>query len=303
MRTRLLVYPALVALAAWSALVELKTRGLLPEWATWTHVHLAPAAAWPVLTALAAAFGVGGFRYSPRTLVIFLLLETCAEALGLHWEPWTVLVRLEPDVRSLWYEVHFPDPEGERLQISARRLLWKRDEWMKAVAFKEVFTYESDTGRCLNVTFYTIDGFKWGDYNGPRMTPELGLSPDGKRVLELRADGGRDSLILRDTLGRKLATIRKTIVGVPAARFSVSGKRLACIDQGGVATVYRRRRPEWWWGVFYLKELWATVIFAAFFAWSLWRDRRYFKVLDARLVAALAEKAARAAAKAQGGSG
>ena len=64
--------------------------------------------------------------------------------------------------------------------------------------------------------------------------------------------------------------------------------------------VYRCYRPEWWWGVFYLKEFWATVIFAAFFAWSIRGDRRYFRKLDAEYAAALAVKAA---AKAQTFSG
>jgi hypothetical protein len=68
----------------------------------------------------------------------------------------------------------------------------------------------------------------------------------------------------------------------------------------GAVVLHHRRRPKDWWGVFYLKELWATVIFAAFLAWSVWRDRKYFRALDARLAA---ERAAKAAAKAQGGSG
>jgi len=36
----------------------------------------------------------------------------------------------------------------------------------------------------------------------------------------------------------------------------------------------RRRRPEPWWGVFYLWEFWLTAAFAGVFVWSVWRDRR-----------------------------
>jgi hypothetical protein len=38
--------------------------------------------------------------------------------------------------------------------------------------------------------------------------------------------------------------------------------------------VYHRRRPEWWWGVAWLPEFWATLVFAGAFGWSAWRDRR-----------------------------
>jgi len=40
--------------------------------------------------------------------------------------------------------------------------------------------------------------------------------------------------------------------------------------------LYRRRRPEWWWGVFWLWEFWLTVVFAGVFVWSVVRDRRSF---------------------------
>jgi len=45
-------------------------------------------------------------------------------------------------------------------------------------------------------------------------------------------------------------------------------------DGGTTGFLYRRRRPEWWWGVFYLSEFWLTAVFAGVFVWSVWRDRR-----------------------------
>jgi len=39
-------------------------------------------------------------------------------------------------------------------------------------------------------------------------------------------------------------------------------------------SVWGRRRPEWWWGVFWLWELWLTAAFGVMLSWSLWRDRR-----------------------------
>ncbi len=47
---------------------------------------------------------------------------------------------------------------------------------------------------------------------------------------------------------------------------------LACHETR--AAIYRRRRPEQWWGVFYLWELWLTAAFAGLFVWSVVRDRR-----------------------------
>jgi hypothetical protein len=83
------------------------------------------------------------------------------------------------------------------------------------------------------------------------------------------------------------------------ALWSRKGNQLLTQADGRV-DLWRKRRPERWWGVFYLREFWATVIFAAFLAWSLWRDRKYFRVLDERIAAA---RAAKAAAKSQGGPG
>ncbi len=36
--------------------------------------------------------------------------------------------------------------------------------------------------------------------------------------------------------------------------------------------LWRRRRPEWWWGVAYLPEFWLTLVFALAFLWSVRRD-------------------------------
>jgi hypothetical protein len=62
-------------------------------------------------------------------------------------------------------------------------------------------------------------------------------------------------------------------------------------SHGDSVEVWYRRRPEWWWGIFWLKEFWATVIFGVLLTLSLWRDRKYFCALDARVAAKLATKA------------
>jgi len=51
---------------------------------------------------------------------------------------------------------------------------------------------------------------------------------------------------------------------------------LLFVNDGADRTLrlYRRRRPEWWWGVAWLWEFWLTVALAAAFVWSVLRDRK-----------------------------
>jgi hypothetical protein len=291
---RLLVWPALAAGVLWAALICLKSRGLLPDWATWTHVHLAPLAAWPVLTALAAAFGVGGFRYSLRTLAAFLLLATCAEALGLHWEPWYLHVRFSAYVET---DENADEPE-----------MWLENVW-----------FTPDSSRVRTVMAYNGPGFlfdEWDIKTGERMTtrrlasrpnvrPAIRRSSGTPQIALLLAKSGdwcvvEDSCVIAQSDTGKELTRMVPDMGLKLAELSPDGQHMVAGGVWGRIEVWRRRRPEWWWGVFYLREFWATVIFAAFFAWSIRGDRHYFKVLDERLAASLAAKAA---AKAPGGSG
>ena len=40
--------------------------------------------------------------------------------------------------------------------------------------------------------------------------------------------------------------------------------------------LYEHRRRSEWWGVFYLKELWATALFAGLLIWCVVKDRQAF---------------------------
>ena len=56
-----------------------------------------------------------------------------------------------------------------------------------------------------------------------------------------------------------------------AARFSLDGEKIV----GNVydeLLVWRRRRPEWWWGVAWLPEFWIALVLTAALAWSVRRD-------------------------------
>jgi len=74
--------------------------------------------------------------------------------------------------------------------------------------------------------------------------------------------------------GRKLAPLGRRTDGGPIA-FSPDGERIVTHTwRGSTASIFRRQRPEQWWGVFWLWEFWLTVVFAGVFVWSVWRDRR-----------------------------
>ncbi len=55
--------------------------------------------------------------------------------------------------------------------------------------------------------------------------------------------------------------------------FVTSGLRLDDTTHSATG-IYRRRRPEWRWGVFWMWEFWLTTAFAGLFVWSVVRDRR-----------------------------
>ena len=57
-------------------------------------------------------------------------------------------------------------------------------------------------------------------------------------------------------------------------RYSPDGDRMVVAGANGRLQVFSKRRPEWWWGIFWLWEFWLTVAFAALFIWSVLRDRR-----------------------------
>ena len=54
-------------------------------------------------------------------------------------------------------------------------------------------------------------------------------------------------------------------------RFLADGKMFHVRDDDFV-TLYHRTRPEPWYGIFHLKEMWATLLLSLALLWSLHRD-------------------------------
>ena len=164
------------------------------------------------------------YRFSLRSIVVFMLLATAATGLWLRWDPWVLDRDADPD-----------DSKGWRLLVSPDR--------SKVVAPSGnddslVIIYEN--GGHARV-LAKLRGHKGQVYGAA-------FSPDGSRVM------------------------------TASASFSPGGELLA----DPAVKIWKRRRPERWWGVFWLWEFWLTVVFAALLIWSLCRDRKYFKSLAAK---------------------
>jgi len=145
-------------------------------------------------------------------------------------------------------------------------------------AFDSVRVWNATSGQCL----FTIPG----SCDGAGYTPDgqriMACSPDidvtrlydsdtGELLAELcDAAGGEDRVYI--SWGAASPSLRPHAV---AAQCTVDCSRVivpSAEHEGFV--IWRRRRPEWWWGMFYLWEFWLTVVLAGVFTWSVWRDRK-----------------------------
>jgi hypothetical protein len=57
-------------------------------------------------------------------------------------------------------------------------------------------------------------------------------------------------------------------------------KDTVLIHEQHVLELWHRRRPEQWFGLAWLPEFWATLLFAGAFCWSVWRDRRQMQAIE-----------------------
>jgi WD40 repeat protein len=108
------------------------------------------------------------------------------------------------------------------------------------------------------------------------------FSGDGERVAA--TDPGAVTIWCTSS-GRRLARLRPWGHGgagprYPAPVFSFGAflprdEKILTIDSDAMR-IWRRRRPEWWWGHFYRPEVWAAVVFGLLWLWSVarWAWRR-----------------------------
>ncbi len=196
-------------------------------------------------------------KFSLRTLLIFTLLCTSGVGLWSRWEPaWARAwqFRIDPDegmdgTGSPPYFVQFSPDGANVIAISESNVERTFDAWTG-----ELLRSRGEAGLVLRPYVFGYD-----------------VSRDGRRSLESMMNGY--GVLIRDLRTQdELATL--DVAKALDASFSPDDQRIVVGILSGEIHVFGRRRPEWWWGVFYLWEFWLTVAFAGLFVWSVWRDRR-----------------------------
>ena len=246
-------------------------------------------------------------RFSLRTLVIFLLLVTAGMGLWWHWEAWcrmrsfhvtrSLSGRHEPSVR------HTPAEEGgsaENGQVPGSPDSFRahnigyimQDSQLEAVCFDRVedlhdasddsvFSYRTRVFSAR--TGKQVDS-RSGQVRKADLLTVWNVQVDSADGREAQSDCYEVDKFMVYTYGPRE---RAPLAGVGPFRFcpdsvedafafSSTGTSLAVVEGGDTVHIYLRRRPEWWWGVFWLWEFWLTAAFAALLIWSLLRDRRRF---------------------------
>ena len=99
------------------------------------------------------------------------------------------------------------------------------------------------------------------------------FSPQEDRVFTWGAETS-DVCVWDASTGGRLGLLREPGAPVWSVEVSPDAEHMVVRTDDMHAYLYRRRRPEWWWGVFWLWEFWLTAALAAIFVWSVVRDRR-----------------------------
>ena len=114
-----------------------------------------------------------------------------------------------------------------------------------------VLVYDAASGRKIGT---------YGDASTSGRSAEF--SPDGRRILS------------KDVQECELYDLEsgKLLFSFPSrAAFSPDGENVLTQSSEDVR-IWQRRRPEWWWGVFWMPQFWAATLLTVAFAWSLRRD-------------------------------
>ena len=212
--------------------------------------------------------------------MIFLLLATSGMGLWWHWEPWVrerrcklghhysqaISISVSGDGRHVELtqrSMASSAPDAGKLRPE-ENLLYTRV--LEVASGKELrVTSEPDTGQSIHLWIGLRRSVRRGK------TRELWF-PGGTFFEPGPRGPARAGPVRLIVDGRALARIA-TPEPVTMFGFSPDGERVALLTRDNVY-IYRRRRPEWWWGVFWLWEFWLTAAFAALLIWSIIRDRR-----------------------------
>ena len=97
------------------------------------------------------------------------------------------------------------------------------------------------------------------------------ISPDGKRIA--KSDNECIVRVYDSGTGAELAILDDGFVDIIQwVEFASDNDEITIRYPDVGDRVWTRTRPEQWYGVFYLKEFWATLLFSLALLWSLRRD-------------------------------
>ena len=240
-------------------------------------------------------------RYSLRSLLLFVILVNSIALLWAHWAPWVLETTLKGHTAQVNSAAFSPD--GKRVVtgshdhtaivwdvITGERLMALETEaYVDHVGFlrdgKRIFTasnyfsiprissaWDAENGKLLERShpipcttlgwlISTQDGIRFATYDRSGLVTIKQFTPNPEHVLD----------------GKVLYAWRAHEAAVLSLEFSHDDMRLVTTGKDRLAKIWRYRHPEWWWGVFYLLEFWATALLSIALAWSLLRDRRMLR--------------------------
>ena len=106
-----------------------------------------------------------------------------------------------------------------------------------------------------------------------------GYSPDERRI-SIGYGSGDVETFDAETF-KQLDCFSATDGNAGKVQWAPDGKRIVALNADGkTLTVWRRVRPEWWWGIFYLPICWVFMIFGALLALSAMSDYQWFARLQ-----------------------
>ena len=248
-------------------------------------------------------------RYSLRTLVVFMLLATSMTAAWLSDPPWQVEAAFKMTLSHPAYFVRFLEGH-DRLEIITGD--HTKHGWVlsdvdsgepSGTLSLLAHVYSTSTG--LWLASQNVQGRGWPVFldewgwllDDPGIDALQGaalVSPDGSRCLHVApfitiawpmtgrlSDGYYPCRIARAEDGKVLQVLEHDFeqrgesgVLTGASCFSADGTKLVTVGTDKWVHVWRRTRPDRWWGVFWLGEFWMTAAFAMLLCWSILGDRR-----------------------------
>ncbi len=127
--------------------------------------------------------------------------------------------------------------------------------------------YDAATGRCLAIVM-----------ERGSTVESVSFSSDGHRLTTVAGHDWKPRIWDAST-GELLGS--RSVRRPTRPHYSPDGSRTVLFGEDDLARVWRQRRPDRWWGIFWLWECWATIAFAGAFVVSLVDDSRALRAKGA----------------------